>query len=971
MNRFIAHAVAGVLLLVPNWAAVAGETGMSHDDTVNPGAPPPHIAPPGGSTSPQPLSTNTTPRTGATPLPSGLPPREVQPGEETPQAEDQTRGQIKRPLPGTAGQSGGGDGTQTEDELYVGRKAGGGSVSSGDEDEFEDLQVERRTVQGAEKPGVPSQGPSAGPGGQGVGLPPRRKEGPMVRGAPTPGAPAPGADVTASKRGPNCGTFWTTRVEDPEVNVNPCPKNCTRGERQLVNTYKQGNKTLYEARYQCHQMATVPQSKGGAALAPDNSPPARARAVIEKPAAVPAGTVAPASGPWGIFARLKGPRFGSADSVRALWYPNDDVTKPPAMSQSATIYRRHGTDEIEIQLPRDPAKSGFSGGVGNFSSGPLHILLFMPDEKTIIYAGRYEVDSGLARKKLRKKAGADVTTRPASSPPTLSTTERPTGGPGGLTAGGAAADVRGRAGADLATRPTAGRPTSSPPTLSATERPTGGTQGVQVAGGETVSTQPEIGGAPRELNRPAAADREISTRNIVPGPMLLAVTGEDATTARVSWRPLAGASSYKAHAAAKGLNHSVAGREVRQPTLNSANQPGLPDAITYNLSGLAPGVEHNVWVTVNYPDGRSGPSDTKTVTTKAGENPKNFRAFASATGTPGSVRLEWQVVPGVTHYFVEGSNLPRTQTTNAGFVVPDIRTAGTHEWTVISVYPGGLYNDLNPSRASLVVGGSPAASDRARYRITVNGFRVNRETLDDPLQRDGKGDEVYIAVYVAEHDTRGNRLSSNVIRPPVVFGDKSGFGSGRVSAGSRSGSGGLRSGDGYPGANPATRTRGPSPVNLPFTVWQGELAAAGNYVVMVPSIWEWDGNSQDFDGWANVVDSSVLAVRERLRQVLQPTAGNPPSGWPGIHLSRASFFTGGSAGDRPIGLRASPQGGAYYEYFDRAFALNREFVEAKLTKASQTSLPPGVASTRFEDDPSLSHVLGGDYTLYLQVERLQ
>lgn len=922
MNRIVAHAVVSVLLLAAPTATYAGETGMSHDDTVNPGAPPPHIAPPGGSTSPRPLSTNTTPRTGATPLPSGLPPREVQPGEETPQAEDQTRGQIKRPLPGTARQPGGGDGTQTEDELYVGRKAGGGQVSSGDEDEFEDLQVERRTVQGAEKPGVPSQGPSAGPGGQGVGLPPRRKEGPMARGAPTPGAPAPGADVTASKRGPNCGTFWTTRVEDPEVNVNPCPKNCTRGERQLVNTYKQGNKTLYEARYQCHQMATVPQSKGGAALAPDNSPPARARAVIEKPAAVPAGTVTPASGPWGIFARLKGPRFGSADSVRALWYPNDDTTKAPTLSASVTIRGRHGPDEIAIQIPLDPAKSG---GVGNFSSGPLHILLFMPDEKTVIYAGRYEVDSGLARGDLRKKAGAEVATRPASSLPTLSTTERPTGGP----------------------------------------------QGVKVAGGETVSTQPEIGGAPRELNRPAAADREISTRNIVPGPMLLAVTGEDATTARVSWRPLAGASSYKAHAAAKGLNHSVAGREVKQPVLDGANRPGLPNAITYNLSGLAPGVEHNVWVTVNYPDGRSGPSDTKTVTTKAGENPKNFRAFASATGTPGSVRLEWQAVPGVTHYFVEGSNLPRTQTTNTGFVVPDIRTAGTHEWTVIAVYPGGLYNDLNPSRASLVVGGSPAASDRARYRITVNGFRVNRETLDDPLQRDGKGDEVYIAVYVAEHDSRGNRLSSNVIRPPVVFGDKSGFGSGRVSAGSRSGSGGLRSGDGYPGANPATRTRGPSPVNLPFTVWQGELAAAGNYVVMVPSIWEWDGNSQDFDGWANVVDSSVLAVRERLRQVLQPTAGNPPSGWPGIHLSRASFFTGGSAGDRPIGLRASPQGGAYYEYFDRAFALNREFVEAKLTKASQTSLPPGVASTRFEDDPGSSHVLGGDYTLYLQVERLQ
>jgi len=140
---------------------------------------------------------------------------------------------------------------------------------------------------------------------------------------------------------------------------------------------------------------------------------------------------------------------------------------------------------------------------------------------------------------------------------------------------------------------------------------------------------------------------------------------------------------------------------VKQPVLDGANLPGLPNAITYVLSGLAPGVEHNVWVTVNYPDGRSGTSDLRTATTIGAENPKNFKAFASATGGPGAVRLEWQAVHGVTHYFVEGSNLPRTQTTNTGFVVPDIRTAGTHEWTVISVYPGGLYNDLNPSRVSV------------------------------------------------------------------------------------------------------------------------------------------------------------------------------------------------------------------------------------------------------------------------------
>lgn len=85
MNRGIAHAVIGVLLLASPWAALAGEinfypatfgldrpadpketgkpTSMTHDDTVNPGAPPPRIAPPGGGNALRPLSPNITPST--------------------------------------------------------------------------------------------------------------------------------------------------------------------------------------------------------------------------------------------------------------------------------------------------------------------------------------------------------------------------------------------------------------------------------------------------------------------------------------------------------------------------------------------------------------------------------------------------------------------------------------------------------------------------------------------------------------------------------------------------------------------------------------------------------------------------------------------------------------------------------------------------------------------------------------------
>lgn len=56
--------------------------------------------------------------------------------------------------------------------------------------------------------------------------------------------------------GANCGTFWTGWLDTPDADANPCPKNCVRGERQVVKTHKQGDKTLYDARYQCHRMVT-------------------------------------------------------------------------------------------------------------------------------------------------------------------------------------------------------------------------------------------------------------------------------------------------------------------------------------------------------------------------------------------------------------------------------------------------------------------------------------------------------------------------------------------------------------------------------------------------------------------------------------------------------------------------------------------------------------------------------------------
>jgi hypothetical protein len=61
--------------------------------------------------------------------------------------------------------------------------------------------------------------------------------------------PGPGAVVVERD---NCGTQWTDWVTDPEADVNPCPSMCERGERQVLNSRKDGDTELYQARYQCY-----------------------------------------------------------------------------------------------------------------------------------------------------------------------------------------------------------------------------------------------------------------------------------------------------------------------------------------------------------------------------------------------------------------------------------------------------------------------------------------------------------------------------------------------------------------------------------------------------------------------------------------------------------------------------------------------------------------------------------------------
>src|SRR3954471_19180265 len=112
-----------------------------------------------------------------------------------------------------------------------------------------------------------------------------------------------------------------------------------------------------------------------------------------------------------------------------------------------------------------------------------------------------------------------------------------------------------------------------------------------------------------------------------------------------------------------------------------------------------------------------------------------------------------------------------------------------------------------------------------RFRVTLTGFTVNRQSDDNILESDGKGDEVYIIAELAQYDSyweygrrpglsqdhilinlggnngfhgRGN-LTLRRSLTSVVMGDVNNQNNPpRIQAGSASNLGGLRTGDRFP-----------------------------------------------------------------------------------------------------------------------------------------------------------------------------
>lgn len=333
----------------------------------------------------------------------------------------------------------------------------------------------------------------------------------------------------------------------------------------------------------------------------------------------------------------------------------------------------------------------------------------------------------------------------------------------------------------------------------------------------------------------------------------------------------------------------------------------------------------------------------------------------------------------------------------------------TISFTTQSAPPGGSTSGpyTPPGTPASQIPPQAAAPASGQYRVTVNGLHVNRETWDTPLQTDGKGDEIFVVVDLQEM-VRDKPMGPTQTRTSLVYGDTNTFPS-RIAAGSRSPKGGIKTGDSIPNVpDPWRRRIGPQQKQFPLFVWEGTLTDGQNAVLITPAVWEQDSTDKlltifgaagsningmslkpvkDFFTNAGNIDpvavkrdfygesqeqirrtaAQMLAILNRVESVLlrqtASTAGAGRIEQVMTALGTQLALTFGEAKDRPIGM-VERNGRLVFD--PQVITLNYQTAEASLAQGALQKAP-GILELRYVDMPKLT----GDYTLYVQIERVR
>ncbi|HJS48169.1 MAG TPA: fibronectin type III domain-containing protein, partial [Gemmatimonadales bacterium] len=322
----------------------------------------------------------------------------------------------------------------------------------------------------------------------------------------------------------------------------------------------------------------------------------------------------------------------------------------------------------------------------------------------------------------------------------------------------------------------------------------------------------------------------------------------------VSWQPVAGAVGYTL---------------CRESPPGSATCTGLTaspvPATTHFDTGLPPGGTYAYRVTAWRADQHHGTAAP--VTGRAGDVPPpvNFRILEDRSlAAPAELVLGWDAPSYVSasgqpvkvgSFRLLGSGLSTAQAVNSTTQRVALGS-GDHQWQVTAMLPnpaGGWFESAAPATLEFKAPG--------KYRLVALGFQVQQQSPDDLLDKDGRGNEVYVAAAVTV-TTRTLALPQvNTVRG-ASYGDVGNSGKAfprRYQAGSASRGGGLATGDIVPiGLNLGAPTGAVSPAAFPVILWEGRLNEQG-MVVVHPTLWEEDLDQTAYNQWVGKVTASAQA----------------------------------------------------------------------------------------------------------------
>ena len=336
-------------------------------------------------------------------------------------------------------------------------------------------------------------------------------------------------------------------------------------------------------------------------------------------------------------------------------------------------------------------------------------------------------------------------------------------------------------------------------------------------------------------------------------------------------------------------------------------------------------------------------------------------------------------------------------------VVIDPAAYGPYDVAVTTPLPNGKGPEVASMTAGFTVAPAstvPAAS--GNYLITMTGLLCMNPTVDDQLNRDGKGDEIYGAAFVRQYNRTTGQLTASSNAKTWVYCDTNGFVDAqshptRQQAGSLSPLGGIDKNDFIPDQSTAESTVNPLSVHpdlFPMTLWRGTMTDGVEALIISPTVWEYDGEPSLFTNWVQNQQNlnSTLLYTQKVQDVIksaglsQLTLGggeavaqftNPDLavidatiGLPPIQL----LFSSGQ--DRPIGLAPNASQSTFLP--NTAVVLTREIIEQHTQPSSGT---PGVTQSGslaviFADTvmDGTGSIIGpkrfASYMMFIQIEKL-